>query len=123
MENEYKFNQKANFYKNFRRNMLGECIDFSFYERNDQLDDKNSIHMAFDIGFLSALEKLKYEQSLLSYQASIDKEVTTEVLAHQFTELINAYIAASKVKVEKIARANELEKIFKRNSLRISDDF
>jgi hypothetical protein len=43
--------------------MLGHHVNSKYFDRNDLIDDENETHNAFDIGFISALEKIKFEKA------------------------------------------------------------
>jgi predicted nuclease of restriction endonuclease-like (RecB) superfamily len=113
--------QKENSYRNFRRNMLGQYIDSKYYERNDLIDDENKTHNAFDIGFISALEKIKFEKELIigSYES---EKIDLETCFTMIDELINERIFIARGEYVNSKRAKKIDLIFKRSQERITDD-
>jgi len=113
--------QKENSYRNFRRNMLGQYIDSKYYERNDLIDDENKTHNAFDIGFISALEKIKFEKELIigSYKS---EKINLKTCFTMIDELINERIFIARGEYVNSKRAKNIDLIFERSQLRITDD-
>ena len=64
--------------------MLGHHINSKYFDRNDLIDDENEAHNAFDIGFISALEKIKFEKELASFKMDYSDIET------QLQEAVNA---------------------------------
>ena len=113
--------QKEDLYRNFRRNMLGHHINSKYFDRNDLIDDENEAHNAFDIGFISALEKIKFEKELIigSYAS---KEIDLETCFTMIDELINERIFIARGEYVNSKRAKKIDLIFKRSRERITDD-
>ena len=113
--------QKEDLYRNFRRNMLGHHINSKYFDRNDLIDDENEAHNAFDIGFISALEKIKFEKELIigSYES---KKIDLETCFTMIDELINEKIFIARGEYVNSKRAKKIDLIFKRSRERITDD-
>lgn len=112
---------KEDLYKNFRRNMLGHCIDAIYYSRNDHVDNRNEVHNAFDYGFLSAIEKIRYEIHLLKsrYESG---ELGIESYFDQVEKLMHERLEITYGKNQDPKRGCQIEKNIKQNEVRISDD-
>jgi hypothetical protein len=113
--------QKEDSYKNFRRNILGSCIDSKFFSRNDSIDNKNDIHNSFDYGFLMALAKIKYELSLLEHQFK-KNEIDAEAYFKYLNKLLHERLEITYGKNQDPRRGVKLEKMVLQNENRISDD-
>ena len=113
--------QKEDLYRNFRRNMLGHHINSKYFDRNDLIDDENETHNAFDIGFISALEKIKFEKELIigSYES---EKIDSETCFTMIDELINERIFIARGEYVNSKRAKKIDLIFKRSRERITDD-
>ncbi len=113
---------RQEWYKNFRRNFLGHCIDGRFYLRNDIFDDQNNIHNSFDYGFICALEKLRYE--IDAYLRKID---SGSQLPFSFKSDIDGLIEE---RIQSVygdefnsQRAERMRQKISENAMRIADDF
>ena len=112
---------KENYYRNFRRNMLCHIVNSKYFDRNDLIDDENEAHNAFDIGFISALEKIKFEKELIigSYES---KKIDLKTCFTMIDELINERIFIARGEYVNLKRAKKIDLIFKRSRERITDD-
>lgn len=113
--------QKENSYRNFRRNMLGHHINSKYFDRNDLIDDENDAHNAFDIGFISALEKIKFEKELIIGLYESEK-IDLETCFTMIDELINERIFIARGEYVNLKRAKKIDLIFERSQKRITDD-
>ena len=113
--------QKEDLYRNFRRNMLGHHINSKYFDRNDLIDDESEAHNAFDIGFISALEKIKFEKELIigSYES---EKIDLKTCFTMIDELINERIFIARGEYVNSKRAKKIDLIFKRSRERITDD-
>lgn len=113
--------QKEDLYRNFRRNMLGHHINSKYFDRNDLIDDESEAHNAFDIGFISALEKIKFEKELIigSYES---EKIDLKTCFTMIDELINERIFIARGEYVNLKRAKKIDLIFKRSRERITDD-
>jgi hypothetical protein len=112
---------KEDLYRNFRRNMLGHYIDSKYFNRNDSIDDENGEHNAFDIGFISALEKIKFEKEII-ISLFERKEIDLEACFSMLDNLINERIFIASGENVNPKRADKINLFFEKSKLRISDD-
>lgn len=113
--------QKEDSYKNFRRNILGSCIDSKYFLRNDLSDNKEVPHTAFDYGFLMAIAKIKYELSLLESQLS-NNELDIQQYLNKTKKILDERLEITYGKNQDPVRGKKLAQIVALNSNRISDD-
>jgi len=113
---------RQEWYKNFRRNFLGHCIDGRFYRREDRIDDLNQIHNAFDYGFICALEKIRYEIGAHFHKIEVDTRISKNLKA-QIEDLIEARIKSAYCDEFNSERAQRMRQKVSENSIRIADDF
>ena len=121
MNNDFYLAGKEQEYKNFRRNMIGSCIDYTYFARDDNYDDQNPIHNAFDFGHVAALEKIKYEFSVL-LQLFNENQINSDELTSKIDALLNERINITYCKSINTNRAREMKVKILSNKLRISDD-
>jgi len=112
---------KEDGYRNFRRNILGHCFNSKYFDRNDLIDDENETHNAFDIGFISALEKIKFEKDLI-IGLHQNKKIDLATCFSMISELIDEKILISRGECVNPGRAKKFDLFFKENKLRITDD-
>ena len=108
-------------YKNFRRNMIGSCIDIEYFSRDDRNDDQNPIHNAFDFGHIAALEKIKFEFKVLTNLLK-QNEITHEIFISEMGKLLNDRIDIPYCASINKDRALEMQEKILKNKIRISDD-
>jgi len=121
MEKIQRHFQKEDLYRNFRRNMLGHCVDSKYYQRNDMEDDICEVHNAFDMGFICALEKIQYESDLI-IKSLYRKEIDITACLSLINNLIIERLAIAFGDNINPQRSLELKLYIQENKLRISDD-
>jgi hypothetical protein len=102
--------------------MLGVSLNPFFYNRNDAVDDANEIHLAFDIGFLCALEKIKFEISVIANQENTFDNPQALTIIERNENLISDLITMMSSEGGNIKRQTFLTNLAKNNHQRIADD-
>ena len=121
MTNKFYLITKEQDYKNFRRNMIGSCIDIDYFSRDDRNDDENPIHNAFDFGHITALEKIKFEFKVLTNLLK-QNEISHKLFISEMEKLLKERIQITYCASINENRALEMQERILKNKIRISDD-
>ena len=121
MKNKFQLFTKEQDYKNFRRNIIGSCIDLKYFSRNDHQDDENPVHNAFDLGHLTALEKIAFEFQVLSNLLK-QNEKSHELFISEREKLLKDRIQITYCASINKGRSLKMQSQILKNQVRISDD-
>jgi len=116
-----RISHKEDSYKNFRRNILGSCIDPKYFFRDDANDNNCDIHYSFDYGFLTALEKIKFELTLLEHLHN-NSVINTHDYFNKVHELFHERLEITYGKNQDEIRGIKMQTLINQQSNRISDD-